>query len=515
MIVVFRLPPNPLLYDPFQLLLSYTLRFFPTKQPLSNFYLLNHYLCFFILSPYFRRMSRFQTFSASLFPGEVMILSRHSGMSDPEKLDILKRLLHSAGNPEETFEVKPGTDKRKLSYVKTWCIDKLKAVDVDVRLSRLLQWEQQILLDNIASDEEKTFLQTIRKTNASDFNFIKCYEIAHRYRHYLQVRFRKKEVATVVDFLDTFHRDYEKSKQLSDEIHVATRDILILYEKKQELNTRWIGILSDIFFDEGNDGYTRILAWIRLVLIANSSNDYSFLEEHFKLFEAKLLDGTFYSKRIMANFYSQYLLFYANRQDFKKAAYYGRLSIKLKNNDYLYYANNLVAVLLRDKNTAEALDILKSTATIASESTNFHNRLTHISYFIRALTDSGKAEHAESRGFVFYNLFKKEIFNYRWHLFFSVWLRAMAYCGKFAGLLKMYKLYPGIGAEEMRQNKRQGGFPFITFMSHVARYRLNEISLSELKHTAKNLGLQGGMNVPDDVADFIRVVLKKEWSEGI
>lgn len=119
--------------------------------------------------------------------------------------------------------------------MKTWCIDKLNAVDVDVRLSRLLQWEQQILLDNIASDEEKTFLQTIRKTNASDFNFIKCYEIAHRYRHYLQVRFRKKEVATVVDFLDTFHRDYEKSKQLSDEIHVATRDILILYEKNRNL----------------------------------------------------------------------------------------------------------------------------------------------------------------------------------------------------------------------------------------------------------------------------------------
>lgn len=460
-------------------------------------------------------MTRFQTFSDSLFPGEAVILSRQSGMSDPEKIDILERLLHCAGNPNEVFEVRPGTDKRKLSYVKTWCIDKLNAVDVDIRLSRLLQWEQQILLDNIGSDDEKAFLQAIRKTDAGDFNFVKCYEIVRRYRHYLQVRFRKKEVAAVVDFLETYHRDYEKSRRLSDEIHIATRDILIHYEKKQESNTRWIDILTNIFFDEGNDGYTRLLAWIRLVLIANSSNDYSFLEEHFRLFEAKLLDGTFYSRRIMANFYSQYLLFYANQQDFKKAAYYGRLSIKLKNNDYLYYANNLVAVLLRDKNTAEALEILKSTASIASESTNFHNRLTHISYFIRALTDSGKAVHAESRGFVFYNLYKKEIFNYRWHLFFSVWFRAMAYCGKFSDLVKIYRLYPRIGADEARQTKQQGGFPFISFMFHAARYRMGEISLSEMKQTAKILGIQPGGTVPDDVADLIRVVLKKDWGDKI
>jgi hypothetical protein len=75
--------------------------------------------------------------------------------------------------------------------------------------------------------------------------------------------------------------------------------------------------------------------------------------------------GKLYSRRIITNFYSQYLLYYASQRNFEKAAYYGYLSVKEKNNDYLYYVNNLAAVLLRDGRPEEALHVLKESNTVA------------------------------------------------------------------------------------------------------------------------------------------------------
>ena len=125
----------------------------------------------------------------------------------------------------------------------------------------------------------------------------------------------------------------------------------------------------------------------------------------------------------MANFYQSIsFVFMPILQDFDKAVYYGKLSIKLKNNDYLYYSNNLVAVLLKNKKSRQKAGTPKYTSSLALDSTNFHNKLTHV-FLLHPCTDwyDAKPSQADSRGFVFIMSIKK-IFHYRWHLFFTAWV---------------------------------------------------------------------------------------------
>ncbi len=456
-------------------------------------------------------MTVFNKFVQSLFPGEAIILSKHDGLVDVEKKVILQQVIEHAGNLNDDFKSDPSIDKRKYSFIKDWCFQKLSTHDVDVHLSQLMKLEESILLDRIEPNQEKEFFHTLRVLKPDDFNFVKCYEIGRLFRHYLQIRFRRKETDLVVDFLERYRYEYEIGRQLNDKIHQATKEILQYYSKKKDFNTEWTDMLSSIFFNESNDGATRILAWIRLVFIANSSNNYSFLKPHFELFEARLADCTFYSRRIMANFYSQYLLFYANLQDFDKAAYYGKLSIKLKNNDYLYYSNNLIAVLLKNKKASEGLEYLKSTSTLALDSSNFHNKLTHVSYYIRALTDLGKPSQAESRGFVFYNVHKKEIFNYRWHLFFTAWIRAMIYNGKYNNIIKLFRSYPRLIKDEAEQTFNQGVFPILALMLETSLYKAGNHDISIFKKKIAALHQHTNSTLSEDANEMGKVVLGKEW----
>lgn len=457
-------------------------------------------------------MSKFKDFVQSLFPGEAAIIRRFQTLVDEDKKEILQQVIECAGNQQSDFETDPKIDKRKYSYIKAWCTRQLKVINVDERLSWLMKLEESILSDNIQPGQEKEFLHTIRDIRPGDFNFVKYYEIGRLYRHYLQIRFRAKETELVTDFLNKYRYEYEVGRQLNDKIHQATGEIMQYYSKKKDLNSEWVDILSSIFFNESNDGYTRLLAWIRLVFIANSSNEYTFLQEHFKLFEARLTDGTFYSRRIMANFYSQYLLFYAHQHDFTTAAYYGRLSIKLKNNDYLYYSNNLVAVLLRAKKPAEALEQLKKTASLASASSNFHNKLTHLSYYIRALTDSGKPVLGESKGFVFHNLHKNEIFNYRWHLFFTAWMRAMVYAGKYSQIVRLIRFYPRLLTGEAGQIKIQGGFPILQWISDLVKYKTGDLPLEDLVVRYSAIAISHGGTYSEEATELGKAVLGRQWS---
>ena len=456
-------------------------------------------------------MTVFNKFVQSLFPGEAIILGRHDGLVDVEKKLILQQVIEHAGNMNAVFKSDPSIDKRKYSFIKDWCNQKLSTHDVDIRLSQLMKLEENILLDRIEPNQEKEFFHILKVLKPDDYNFVKYYEISRLFRHYLQIRFRRKETDLVVDFLEKYRYEYEVGRQLNDKIHQATKDILHYYSKKKDFNTEWTDMLSSIFFNESNDGATRILAWIRLVFIANSSNDYSFLKPHFELFEAKLADCTFYSRRIMANFYSQYLLFYANMHDFDKAVYYGKLSIKLKNNDYLYYSNNLVAVLLKNKKAAEGLEHLKYTSSLALDSTNFHNKLTHVSYYIRALTDIGKPSQADSRGFVFYNVHKKEIFHYRWHLFFTAWCRAMIFSGKFNNIIKLFRSYPRLIKDETDQIYNQGTFPILAFILEIALYKAGNHDISICKKNIAALHQRTNSTLSDDAIEMGKVALGKEW----
>ncbi|MBK9742953.1 MAG: hypothetical protein IPO94_08315 [Saprospiraceae bacterium] len=195
---------------------------------------------------------------------------------------------------------------------------------------------------------------------------------------------------------------------VNDKLHETTHEIITDYSQKSNVaGEEALLWLSSLFNNDKLDGYNRLLAWVRIIFIAHNRRQYENIANMFVRFESLVASGKMYSKRIIVNFYSQNLLLYAAKRDFEKAAYYGYLSIKEKNNDYLYYINNLAAVLLRAHRPENALQVLKDSHPIAKESLNFHNRIGHTAYFIFALIDTGKSVQAENHAFVFLTAFKK------------------------------------------------------------------------------------------------------------
>lgn len=432
------------------------------------------------------KLTKFSDFTDGLSPLEADFLAHFQRFEDEEKISILQKVIsHAKYKTEDSFDL--SIDKRKYSHVKGWCEQLLLSLDVDHHLNKLLRWEKQILTDSLSLKDDKELLKLFSKTEPSDFNFLKIYDIGRYYRHYLQIRLRYKDYQSIHTFLQKYRTDYEFSRLVNDKLHETTNEIITDYSQKSRMTSYdsmpW---LSSLFYNEGLDGYNRTLAWIRMVFIAHNRRQYHLLTDKFLYFEKLVASGKLYSRRIVSNFYSQYLLYYASLRAFSKAAQYGYLSIKEKNNDYLYYINNLAAVLLRDRRPEEALVTLKNSSAVAKESPNFHNRIGHVAYHVFALIDMGKAKQAENQAFVFLTAYKKEVLENRWHLFFTAYLKAMLHNGNYHGVIKanlQYKL------EERDHHYRESAnySASIPWMFQIAMYKKGDITLATLKENMTSL----------------------------
>ena len=452
------------------------------------------------------KLTRFSDFAQSLLPLEASFLEGHQRFEDAEKKTILDQLVAVARGEANTDCFDAAVDKRKYSYVKNWCEDLLQSLDVDENLEKLMEWEHLILTDRISLADEKALIKRILRTEPSDFNFIKIYETGRSYRHYLQIRLRYKDYQLVHQFLTRYRTDYEFSRLVNDKLHEATHEIISDYSQKQRANYAdsfpW---LRSLFYNENLDGYNRLLAWIRMVFIAHNKRAYDMLGGMFEYFEQLVKEGKLYSRRIVTNFYSQYLLYYASIQDFNKAAACGYLSVKEVNNDYLYYINNLAAVLLRTGRANEALSILKTSAALAKNALNQHNRIGHAAYTIFALIDTDKAKQAENHAFVFVTAFKKEIFEHRWHLFFTAYFKAMLVNANYRGLIRAWSIYK-LGEKDAAFTESANYSPSLRWMYQLALYKVGDINLPALQQQLHYLiGLEQSARPSLHKADLIEI----------
>lgn len=259
-----------------------------------------------------------------------------------------------------------------------------------------------------------------------------------------------------------------------------------------------------------------MLAWIRLVFIAHNKKSYYLLEDKFLYFEKMVENGQFYSRRILVNFYSQYVLYYSSLQDFESAKYYGYLSIKEINNDYLYYVNNLVAILLRTKKPLEAYTILKSSSKYAKESPNFHNKIGHTAFTIFALIDLQKSNQAENHAFVFLTAYKKEIFDHRWHLFYTAYVKAMLLNGNHNDIIKIFAQYKLTDKDELYAESANYT-PALPWILHIAMYKKGNIHLEELKVNLSSLQSKrqeyNSTMGHDDLLELTKTILKNDFKK--
>lgn len=413
------------------------------------------------------KLNKFSTFCDRLLPHELDYLIKIQQFKDQDRLSILNQIIDQ--QDRSTFVFDDRLDKRKYSHLKNWIENRLAEIDVDLSLKMLLEVEEAIFTDQINSASEKLLLKTIGKWDHTFFYFRKWYEVIKVFRNYLLIRMRYKEISLVDQFLDNYQKAYFRSQHINEQIQLISEEIIEQYQTHKGDTKKHIDALSEMYADQSLDHYNRFQAFIRLIFIGFNYRDFTFLNDHFDSFDQMLSEGKFYSKRILLNYYSNRLLLHSRAREYDDAEKYGNLSIKVKNQDYLLYLNNLIAVLLRRGKFEQAMDALQKGASEAKETTNFHNKIGYVSFYVETLNRLGKFKNAENYARVFLSAYRAEIFKYRWHIFFTTYLESLLQQQQYAEVVKVASQHKLLERDKA-YSKKEGFSPIISWYIMIARY---------------------------------------------
>lgn len=426
-------------------------------------------------------LSKFTQFTDALLPHETEYLLTVQRFEDPERLETLKLIDFNCRNIDQFTPYDAAIDKRKYNHLQNWIKDQLNAIDVDERYRWKLEMERKIMTDTIQAKEEKSLIKAIRRYEYPTFNFMKFYELVTHYNQFLLIRIRQEDQRLTEAFLAEHEAAYLHAKSIYTKIQQITKDIIEQYSSGTKESRQWEKWLNEVFYDEYLDGYNRILALVRLVFIASNYRNFELVKAPFEYLGAEYAKGRFYSKRNLLNYYSNCLLMYSNYREYDLAIFYGRLSVRAKNHDYIFYTNNLCAVLLRQNKNQEALQLMKAAAADAKATKNFHSRIGFVAFYMQAMIKNELLKNAESYGDTFIRAFAKQILSVRWHLFFSIYLRVMLQRGVFEKALKTVQKYKLLALDKTYSTK-PNYLPIIPLCYEIARYREGLIDDKRLIH---------------------------------
>ena len=433
-----------------------------------------------------KKLQKFTDFAETLLPHETAYLLEAQQFEDEIKLGILERLDYNCRNIRQFTPYDKSIDKRKYSNLKNWINERLEAIDVDVRFEWMSYLERQIITDAISPQEEKQLIKAIRDYEQLDFYFTKFYELVQIYRHFLLIRMRHAHHRVADDFLNRFEDKYKECKQVFERMHAATLDIVGQYSEQSAQSIHWEQWLTEVFYDEQLDGLNRYLALVRLTFIYFNYRQFEKVLEKYDYIDEVFRRGQYYSRRLLLNYYGNRLLLHTKFQEYDKAEYYGYLSIRDKNSDYIHYVNNLSAVLLRQKKYEEALKLMRTAYPEMKHSPSFHNRIGFVAFYLKCLNSNKQYRNAENYAESFLQAYKKEVFEYRWHIFFSSYLEAMLRQEKYAKLLKVVRKYQLLDRD--RQYQRNANYlPTILWYNAIAQYKemlLEKEEISQLVQTS-------------------------------
>lgn len=421
------------------------------------------------------QLKKFTEFASTLLPNETAYLLSVQQFKDSERLAILQR---ADSNAHHIAQFKPydlAIDKRKYNHLQNWIQARLHEADVDEHFSWMLDLEQKITTDTIRVEEEKALLKSIRTYQHPAFFFVKFYELVNHYRHFLLIRLRYSDHAKVEEFLQQYREAYEASRAVNEKLHDATLDIVGQYAGQHTESSHWEAWLTQVFYDETIDGQLRYLALVRLTFIAHNYRRYELLPGQFDYLDRQLSQGQYYSRRLLLNYYNNRLMLHAHFREYDKAVYYGYLATRTPTHDYLLYVNNLCAVLLRTGRNHDALELMKRAAPELKNTKNFHNRVGFVAFYMEALNKNGLFKNAESYGNSYLRAYAKEVLEYRWHLFFTMYLEALLRQNAFDKALKIVRKYR-LSERDKDYSAKAKYLPVIPFYIETARLKEGLIS---------------------------------------
>ncbi len=416
------------------------------------------------------KLKKFTEFTDALLPHEALLLERSAQFQDVDRSAIFKTVKYNALSKDKKKEFDPGIDKRKYSHLMNWMQARLEEHCTDKYYKRLNYFDNKIKTDAISSDEEKELLKLIKNYVPHHFHFIRFYEVVKNYLNFLLVRVRLNDYELINRFVHNYHDDYIRNKDISNRMTQATSDIVTDYHSTQlsQNSLKWSPWLTRLFEEAEIDGSNRYQALILLSYLSLLKTD--LLQATIACYDAleyRLIDGSYYSRKLLLNFYGNRQLIFMKLLKYDQALYYGRLSIADQGHDYIMYLNNYCFNLLKLGRPKEALQLLKEALPFARQMSNKYNKSLFISSLIKCYNDNGEYKNARQYAENQLALNEKDILEHNWNKFFRTYLETLLHLGDYRQAKKTIKRY-GLQDRESSLLKTFSGFPYFKwFMAFV------------------------------------------------
>lgn len=425
------------------------------------------------------KLAKFSNFAKELYPHETEYLMTIQKFEKGVNYDILKTLHQNTHFPKNYHHYNPNIDKRSYSYLKSWIENALSKADVDIFHNWLLQTESLILNDNISPKEEKEILSRIRTTEPSNYYFLRFYEVLQHFRDYLLIRLRSTIYKPTNDYLQRYQENYKTSIEVNNQLNQATEQIIQQHEQLNAEPIYFSDFLLTTFYNDSLDGYTRYKAAVRLTYLYYNYRDFENLRSIYDELDKIFKTDRFYSKRLLSNYYANRTMMHSKLKELDLAEQYGYLSIKRKNSDYLFYLANLCGVLLRNNKKEQALELMNQSVPELKHTGSFYNKIGFASFYTRTLLANHLVKNAVDYASTFLDAYKKEIFDTRWHLFFSSYYEALLTAEKYSKIVALSSRY-NITSMEKKYADKTVYTPILMWYTEVARFMENKITREKL-----------------------------------
>jgi len=428
------------------------------------------------------KLVTFSDFANHLYPHEADYLLSIQKFSKGVNTQILNILHGNCHNPLKAREYDPNIDKRSYSYIKTWIVQALDKADVDRFYEWLAYTEKQVMIDAIKPEEEKEILAFIKSIHPSQYFFLRFYELLQYFRDYLLIRVRNQFYKPINDYLQKYESAYRRSITINTRLNLAAEEIIRQHETLDAEPIYYSDFLLSTFNDSTLDGYTRYRAAVRLTFLYYNYREFENLRVLYDELDRLFKTNVFYSKRLLANYYSNRAMMHSKLNELTLAEKFGYLSIRQKNSDYLFYLANLCGVLLRSGKYEQALKLMSSSIPELKKTNSFYNKIGFASFYTRTLVFNKMAKNAVSYATTFLDAYKKEIFATRWHLFFAAYLQALLSAEKYSRLLAVAKRYNLLALEKKFIDKTVY-MPVLLWHNEVALYMEGKQTKEKLVET--------------------------------
>lgn len=428
-------------------------------------------------------LRKFDSFALSLFPTEVEHVRNNNEISDPELISILDKLHILANFPERHTEFDPSIDARKYSRIITYFDTKLLKIDVDAYYAWIKEIDYQITTDAIPPEEQQRILREVQSFEPAWFHAASFYRTMQNYKRYLLIRYREKDYEIIKNFLDQYADYYTENESIERKIDDLTaKFVLPDLLNSESVKMEEIDWLLNTFYDRAISKKNRYQALVAYNLYHISTRQIAPMLAPMAALEKSLLQGDFYSRRILSNYYANKLLLRSHEGDLERAAFCGLQSIKQYTEDYLYYLNNYCSVLMNLNRFDEVLHRSREAMPFYKASQDSARRLIFTANYCRCLNNYLEYKKSIRLARRLIDELGNTIFQFKWHYIFRIYFSAMMQDDRHTDLLRMERKY-----KLTEREKRYGFAPYLQLYTLAAQFLEIKIAPTQFKAELENI----------------------------